>query len=223
MRWTKENDLALVKEILLYEPFICKKGSPERGPCWERVSESLNSMDGFKTSQRSVRDRFNLIRTNREKKSKEELQASGISPEESELDGAIEDLSERFKEADEMQRQETSEKREKAAGETAKAVEMRKRSLETFSETKSRNDETPKRPRNNGTDTISYLSQRYETEVELRKQELRLRKEENEAAQARNEIMMNQQRDFFATLLHTQQQQQAALLLLMEKIMDKNM
>ena len=60
IRWTKEQDLMLVKEILLFEPFTFKKGSQERGQrCWEQISESLNLMGTFQTSKRSVRDRFN--------------------------------------------------------------------------------------------------------------------------------------------------------------------
>ena len=38
---------------------------------------------------------------------------------------------------------------------------MRKRSLETFTESQNRNNEEIKRTRNNGNDTISYLTAKY--------------------------------------------------------------
>ena len=49
---------------------------------------------------------------------------------------------------------------------------MRKRSLETFTESQNRSNEeiTPKRIRNNGNDTISYQTAKYESEFNLRKE-----------------------------------------------------
>ena len=50
---------------------------------------------------------------------------------------------------------------------------MRKRSLETFTENQNRDREeiTPKRTRNNGNDTVSYLTAKYESESNLRKED----------------------------------------------------
>ena len=63
---------------------------------------------------------------------------------------------------------------------------MRKRSLETFTESQNRNSEeiTPKRTRNNGNNTISYLTAKYESESNLRKEELALRREEIETTKS---------------------------------------
>ena len=62
---------------------------------------------------------------------------------------------------------------------------MRKRSLETFTESQKRNSEeiTPKKTRNNDNDTISYLTAKYESESNLRKEELALRRERNRKQQ----------------------------------------
>ena len=63
----------------------------------------------------------------------EEIKASGIAPaEETELEHALEDIIERFQEADTNYRKELEDKKTKNEGDTRKAVEMRKRSLETF-------------------------------------------------------------------------------------------
>ena len=61
------------------------------------------------------------------------------------------------------------EKKERAPEDALKAAEMRKRSLQTFTESQNRNNEeiTPKRTRNNGNDTISYLTAKYESEFNL--------------------------------------------------------
>jgi len=212
MRWTKQHDLILLQEILMFEPFGQKKGSPERGRVWETISESLNGhiQDNitFHTTLRSVRDRFNVLKGNYQKRQRDEEKASGISPEVTEIDILLEDILERFKEVDERQQKEHDEKKQKASEEAAQAIEMRKRSLETFKESEIRN-ETPKRSRNNGSDTINYLSEKFKSESEIRKQELELRKQE-----------MNQQKDFLAAILHSQQQQQTAMFSLLERVVD---
>ena len=107
----------------------------------------------FKVSQRSVRDRFNVLKNNFAKRQREEERASGISSEISEVDECLEDII----------------GKERATEDVLKAAEMRKRSLETFTESQNRYSEeiTPKRTRNNGNDTISYLTAKYESESNL--------------------------------------------------------
>ena len=96
MRWTKDHDLILLKEILLFEPYSQKRGSPERGRVWEQIAESLNGQREdkilFKVSQRSVRDRFNVLKNNFAKRQREEERASGISPEICQVDECLEDI-----------------------------------------------------------------------------------------------------------------------------------
>ena len=42
MKWTKEHDVLLGKEVLLFELWKYKLGSRERGNCLDRIAESLN-------------------------------------------------------------------------------------------------------------------------------------------------------------------------------------
>ena len=65
----------------------------------------------FKDSQRTVRDRFNILKNNFAKQPREEECASCISPEISEVDKSLEDIIQRFKERDENQRKENKEKK----------------------------------------------------------------------------------------------------------------
>ena len=59
----------------------------------------------------------------------EEEKASGISPEEKEVDVAIGDISERFEESRKQQKEENEKKKKDQGNEIVKAEEMRKKSL----------------------------------------------------------------------------------------------
>ena len=223
MRWTKDHDLILLKEIFLFEPYSQKRGSPERGRVWEQIAETLNGQRDdkilFKVSQRSVQDRFNVLKNNFAKRQREEERASGISLEIYEVDECLEGIIERFKERDENQRKEIEEKKVRTTEDALKAAEMRKRSLETFTESPNRTSEeiTPKRARNNGNDTISYLTAKYESESYLRKEELALRQEEIETTKT----IIQQQGQLLSVLVQNQQNQQAAMLSILQKLAEK--
>ena len=96
MRWIKDQDLILLKEILLFKSYSQKRGSPELGSVSEQIAESLNSLREdkilFKVSQRSVRDRFNVLKNNFAKRQREKERASGISPEICQVDECLEDI-----------------------------------------------------------------------------------------------------------------------------------
>ena len=94
MRWTYEHDVMLMREVLLHEPWMHRRGSPERGKVWDKMAESLNGFNTtmyFKVTQRSVRDLYNLLVENYKKKEREEARASGIDAEETELDQSVAD------------------------------------------------------------------------------------------------------------------------------------
>ena len=94
---------------------------------------------------------------------------------------------------------------------------MRKRSLETFTESQNRNNEEIKRTRNNGNDTISYLTAKYESEFNLRKEELALRRKEIETTKT----IIQQQGQLLSVLVQNQQNQQAAMLSILHKLVEK--
>ena len=82
MRWTSDHDLALVKEILVYEPWEHRHGSAERGKVWESIAESLNGLAQlyFRVTQRSVRDRFKLLAGAHKKQDRENNSKRCSSP-----------------------------------------------------------------------------------------------------------------------------------------------
>ena len=67
MRWSKDQDLIQLMEILLFELYSQNTYSPECERVWEQIAENLNSQREdkilFKITQRSVRDRFHVLKT----------------------------------------------------------------------------------------------------------------------------------------------------------------
>ena len=59
-----------------------------RGQCLDRIAESLNHLErpSFSVSQKSVRDRLKILERDFKKKERSEKNASGISPEKTEID-----------------------------------------------------------------------------------------------------------------------------------------
>ena len=167
MKWDDVKDGILVKEILLFEPWNHKHGSEERGKCWERISESLNNLPDvyFKVTQRSVRDRYNTLEKKFKQKNREEEKASGITPDESDLDKALRDISEQFAESNEEFQKLSNEKTKVVEDDAAKAREMRQESLETFGATRKRTPSEEESPcsikrRNTGSETFSIFERK---------------------------------------------------------------
>ena len=81
---------------MLFEPWKYKLGSRERGNCVDRIAESLNQC--INVSQKSIRDRLKLLERDFKRKDRFERNASGISPEKSEIDVIMEAYLERKEE-----------------------------------------------------------------------------------------------------------------------------
>lgn len=189
MKWSSNHDVALAREIMLFTPWIHRKGSTERGQVWENIAKSLNALETpkFRVSQRSVRDRYQLLEKKHKRKLSDEEKATGISPEDSEIDAAMEDTIAQFEEADLLNEQLTTEKKQKEEAEVEKAVEMRRCSMETFKETKKRNGDaennepsTKKKKRTSGSDIMRYLREKGEIDIKMKADEVELRKTESE-------------------------------------------
>ena len=134
----------------------------------------------LKVTARSVRDRYNLLVKKDKKKWSEKEKASGINPKHTEINDALLDLIQRFDEAVSEIKNESEEKNGKNKEDLVKAQEVRKKSLETFGETRKRKAESEKKTRRSTSDTINFLAEKSEREHELRKEELKLRKQEIE-------------------------------------------
>ena len=235
MRWTEQHNLAFVSEMIALEPWIHKHGSPERGETWKKVADNLNALvyPCFKVSQRSVRDRYSLLERKHKSKVRAEERASGISPEESQLDEAMANIISQFEDFDQDHEKASSEKKKKAQEDIAKAEEMRHQSLETFKESHNRADNgepAPKRKRASGSDALSYLRDAREQDMKERKKELekqqqiqmeemKLKRQAQEQKQKEREAMIMMQQQHFQLIMQQQQQQTTLMMNLMEKVL----
>ncbi|XP_068697337.1 uncharacterized protein [Montipora capricornis] len=109
----------------------------------------------------------------------EEIKASGISPEQSELDVLLEEVTER----EEMAEEERFQQEKKSEKDQEKAKDIRLKAMEKLSQTKKRkseenSDDPPKKSRRTGSDTLSFLKEKNEREMDFKQKELELRSKE---------------------------------------------
>ena len=171
-----------MREILHGQPWIHRHGSVERRQSWDEIAAILNSLveePFFKVTPRSVLDRYSLLVKKYKSKWTAEDKASGIAPNHTEIDESLHGLIERFDEADAARQKATAEKKSKIEEELVQAQNMRNVSLETFGETRKREENdsgegSQKRSRRStSNDFISHFSEKHEREISLRQEELK--------------------------------------------------
>ena len=111
MMWNDNKDEMLRREVVLFEPYQFKLHSHERRNAWKPIVENLNPsvIWSFKIDASSVRGRLTGIVAKRKQKNKDELNASGVSPEHTSLKEALEETNKKMEEADKFQNQATQE------------------------------------------------------------------------------------------------------------------
>ena len=92
--WTEEHDVLLCREIRVVEPYQFKSGTRESGNAWGEIATNLTSVEKpkFSVNRRSVRDRYNVLKSNYLAKMASEERSSGIDVEENELDQLLEEI-----------------------------------------------------------------------------------------------------------------------------------
>ena len=237
------------REILVSNLFNTQKSSTERGKVWKSLADKLcdKRQPSFRVDQRSVRDHYKLI-SKYKRKVREELNASGTSPEQSELDVMLEEIVER-EELSEAEKENDNENRKKMEADRLAADDVRRKAMETLSETQKRiaeegQENLKKKTRRSGDGTVAYLREKAEMEMNLRKEEMDLRKAEIDLENDRKQHKMEQQgkileqqanmmkamidqqqqqqqqqiQAMHMMMLHQQQQQNQALMALLEKL-----
>ena len=230
MKWSDDKDKILLREIIVEEPYKFKPKSKERGNIWTVIATHLNEFANFNVNQRSVRDQFNLLATKYKQKQRYELAASGISPEVTEIDIALEEILEKMKEAEAEYVKMTEEKQKKDDKEKCDAEETRRRSLETYVETKKRKQlidgesSKPKRVRSTGCEVMEFLKE----SSEKKQHELALREQQHETfVDSQNKMfeLFNQQqteqRNQFQHLAQQQNMQMQGFMHILNKLSEK--
>ena len=215
MKWSGEHDVMLGREIMLFELWNYKAGSRERGQCLDRIAESLNHLErpSFSVSQKSMRDRLKMLEGDFKKK-RFEKNASGISPQRTEVDQIMEYYLEQKEDQDSESEKASEESRDKVAEDKATAEDMRNKSVERLSERKKRagSDLPKKKGKHNGNDTLEYLREASDRECELKKQELEFKMQQEKSAAAQQTLMLQQmknQLEQFQTMFMQQQKLRA--------------
>ena len=223
MNWTPLHDLLLCQEVICVNPYSAKKKSLQRSALWQKIADNLNVVKDphFNVEKRSVRDHIGILVQRFKRQQAQELRESGISPERTELDAAIEQIIAFEESADTEQQEANDENREKLQADRKKAEDVRKKAMETMGETKKRNSEEEttqaKKSRRNGSGAVEYLKERADQELAFKGQELELKKRENE----RLESLQTQQTQMFKAMMDQQQQQTQALMSIIEKLVRK--
>ena len=197
------------REILVVDPLTgTKQRTVQRGAKWDLVAEKLNKIQDiyFKVSQRSVRDRYNLLAKQLRVKLQNEKSASGIQTDMSETEHALEEIIEIEDASDQEQQEISDEKIEKENKDRVDAETMRKKAMETLGETKNRmrsegEASKPVKRRSNGSDAVNYLREKNQAMNELRKEELELKRMKLEADSKKHD-------EFMQMMIHQQQIQQ---------------
>ena len=130
MKWSESHDILFATEVLVSSLYETQNGSPERGKVWDEIAENLNKLENPKC----IKDRLTLLIKRYKAKVREEDRASGISPEDDEIDSLLEKISD--KEAEWILNPSSESKTEKAQNDKATAEEMRNKAMETLGETK---------------------------------------------------------------------------------------
>ena len=136
------------------------------------------------------------------------MKESGTNPTKTEVDVAIEQIIAMEESADEQHDLEDGEKKNKMEEDRLKAKEMRRTAMETMGKTQKRKSEEgqskAKKCRRSGSETVEFLKLKAEQDMNVKKQELDLRKQEQEQmVEAQNQL-----RDMFKQMKKQQQEQQ---------------
>ena len=91
------GNVFLCREVLVMDPFQHPYRSKERGDVWGQLAIHLNciSHPKFKVTKHSVWDRLTLLQMRLKEKIKQGEKATGIDCEETELDRALEEITEK--------------------------------------------------------------------------------------------------------------------------------
>ena len=95
MYWTEQHNIILCREVVFENPYLYKKGSPQRSETWKKIVDVLNKCppSQFNVDHRAIRDHINVLVNKYKKNIRADERASGISPDEpSELDEQIQQI-----------------------------------------------------------------------------------------------------------------------------------
>jgi hypothetical protein len=230
MVWAKEMDLELLKEIADEGVMHQKPKSKEKGSAWQKVVDNINFLPGYEVSCRSVRDRYNnLAKKHKIRMGKEERSTGGGGSELNECENILEELIQINEESEQKAADESNAKEVLVNEDKAKAIEMRKRAMETMGETGSRTGEGSKNEkRRSASQSFQWLQEaikakQLQAEEEKKAREDERREKEEEKKEKKEEQQKREQETsyLFEKIQNNQyaQQQQQQQFSTMQRLM----
>ena len=206
MKWTTAHDEIFVIEMLSLESPVWEagQGTQERSNRWVALATQLNNYTEhvFSVTARAVRDHYVTLVKNFKRKQANELKESGTVQTETDIDKGISEIVEKMEESDRNKMVEKEEKNKKLDEEIQQAKEMRDQSMESFAESRKRlclkeDSEGGKRKRASASDAMSFLKEKSEAELPIKKEELELKKQEIELRreERQQELDLRRERD----------------------------
>ena len=136
MVWENEKDEYLCREVLLFEPYLHKPRTVARGNAWKAITAQLTAAPlSFKVDARAVRERFGGLVERFKARNREELVAKGVSPEQSQIDVALEEIVQKMGEAELANQTNENNANEKRSKEMEYAKDLREMACKTLGET----------------------------------------------------------------------------------------
>ena len=115
---------------------------------------------------------------------REKERASGKDCQKTQLDAALEEIAEKERAADLERNDKTSAVNKKNKSEKTSAEEVRLQAMERLSKTQKRNadlgEEKSSKYRKRSSDAVEYLKEKFQEEKELRKEEIELKRKEQQ-------------------------------------------
>jgi hypothetical protein len=214
MEWSDKHDILLAQEVLTSEPFRHRPRTVERGKVWQDISDQLNtnSLVKFRVTKRSTREHFILLLMKYKAKRKT----------------AMEEIWEKWEAAEVENTLGTSNNKKKMEADRVGGEDVRMKACERQGETaKRKSEETdgkPKKSRRYGGDTIAFLREKQNLDMESKKEEqINKQKEQERQAQVYDQFRetQHQQQQQQTQIMNMMQQQNQAMLALMTKLAEK--
>ena len=209
MKWPEVHASVFCREVVFVNPFSVKKKSVQQSALWQKVPDTLNTITDpvSYVDKHSVRDHIEVLVQQFKRKEAKELKESSTNPTKTEVDVAIEKILVMAESADEQHDLEDSEQKGKMEGDRLKVEKMRRTAMETMRKTQKRKSEEgqskAKKCRRSGNEMVEFLKLKAEQDMDVKKQELHMRKQEQEQMVE----AQNQQGDMFKQLKKQQEQQ----------------
>ena len=219
MGWTDAHDIQLAREVLVIEPFRFKPRTVERGKVWQEIANRLNEsrLIHFRVTKRLTREHFSLLEKFKAKR-KNEAKQSSVEVQDSELDVAMEEIWEKWQEA-ESQDAMCDRNKKQIEAEKASEEEVRRKACEKLGETSKRKMEEeaaevkPSKSRRYGSDTIEFLREKVRQDLAIRKEEVQRKEREERHGRLQEQFLLaqQQQQQYQMQMLNMMQQQNRAI------------